>query len=127
MMEGKGSGGRVRGKPRLGWMDGVNVTLGSRRMTFETVRQCAKHGKEFGALSICRSLMVERNEGIFLCLLCSLGSSSCGLVAYHLERGEMPLHDAVGVNCEKGAIILITRQRCLVCGLGGECSMIVSA
>ena len=26
-------------------------------------------------------------------------SCSCG---YHLERGEMPLHDAVGVNCEKG-------------------------
>ena len=24
------SGGRVRGKPRLGWMDGVNVALGNR-------------------------------------------------------------------------------------------------
>ena len=22
---------------------------------------------------------------------------------YHLERGGMPLHDAVGINCEKGA------------------------
>ena len=22
---------------------------------------------------------------------------------YHLERGEMPLHDAVGINCKKGA------------------------
>ena len=22
---------------------------------------------------------------------------------YHLERGGMPLHDAVGVNCEKRA------------------------
>ena len=22
---------------------------------------------------------------------------------YHLERGGIPLHDAVGVNCEKGA------------------------
>ena len=21
---------------------------------------------------------------------------------YHLERGEMPLHDAVGINCKKG-------------------------
>ena len=21
---------------------------------------------------------------------------------YHLERGGMPLHDAVGINCEKG-------------------------
>ena len=24
---------------------------------------------------------------------------SCG---YHLERGSKPLHDAVGINCEKG-------------------------
>ena len=22
---------------------------------------------------------------------------------YHLERGGMPLHDAVGINCKKGA------------------------
>ena len=25
--------------------------------------------------------------------------------AYHMERGGMPLHDAVGINCKKGAII----------------------
>ena len=23
---------------------------------------------------------------------------------YHMERGGMPLHDAVGINCNKGAI-----------------------
>ena len=28
-------------------------------------------------------------------LLCSGG--------YHMERGGMPLHDAVGINCNKGA------------------------
>ena len=28
-------------------------------------------------------------------LLCSGG--------YHMERGRMPLHDAVGINCKKGA------------------------
>ena len=22
---------------------------------------------------------------------------------YHLERGEIPLHDAVGINCKKGS------------------------
>ena len=33
------SGGRVRGRPRLGWMDGVNVALGNRGMTVEAVRQ----------------------------------------------------------------------------------------
>ena len=32
------SGGRVRGTPRLGWMDGVKVALGSIRMTVEAAR-----------------------------------------------------------------------------------------
>ena len=31
--------GRVRGKPRLGWMDGVKVALGNRGMTVEAARQ----------------------------------------------------------------------------------------
>ena len=26
---------------------------------------------------------------------------------YHLERGTMPLHDAVGINCKKGTTIEI--------------------
>ena len=29
------SGGRVRGRPRLGWMDGVKVSLSNRGMTVE--------------------------------------------------------------------------------------------
>ena len=29
------SGGRVLGRPRLGWMDGVKVALGNRGMTVE--------------------------------------------------------------------------------------------
>ena len=33
------SGGRVRGRPRLGWMDGVKVALGNRGMAVEAVRQ----------------------------------------------------------------------------------------
>ena len=40
------SGGRVRGRPRLGWMDGVKVALGNRGMTVEAARQCAKERKE---------------------------------------------------------------------------------
>ena len=32
-------GGRVRGRPRLGWMDGVGVALGSRGMTVAAARQ----------------------------------------------------------------------------------------
>ena len=35
-------GGRVRGRPRLGWMDGVKIDLGNRGMTVEAARQCAK-------------------------------------------------------------------------------------
>ena len=33
------SGGRVRGRPRFGWMDGVKVALGNRGMTVEAARQ----------------------------------------------------------------------------------------
>ena len=40
------SGDRVRGRPRLGWMDGVKVALGKRGMTVEAARQCAKDRKE---------------------------------------------------------------------------------
>ena len=37
----------------------------------------------------------------------------------------MPLHDALGANCEKGATI--SRRRYLVCGLRGVCWRIVRA
>ena len=43
------SGGRVRGRPRLDWMDGVKVALGNRGMTVEAARQCAKDRKEWRA------------------------------------------------------------------------------
>ena len=33
------SGGRVRGRPRLGWMDAVKVALGNRGITVEAARQ----------------------------------------------------------------------------------------
>ena len=44
----KVSGGRVRGRPRLGWMDGVKVSLGNRGMTVEAARKCAKIRKSPG-------------------------------------------------------------------------------
>ena len=44
------SGGRVRGRPRLGWMDGVKVALGNRGMTVEAARQSAKDRNEWRAL-----------------------------------------------------------------------------
>ena len=44
------NGGRVRGRPRLGWMDGVKVALGHRGMTAEAARQCGKDQIEWRAL-----------------------------------------------------------------------------
>ena len=44
------SGGRVRGRPRLRWMDGVKVALGNRGMTVEAARQYAKDRNECRAL-----------------------------------------------------------------------------
>ena len=44
------SGGRVRGRPRLGWMDGVKVPLGNRGMTVEAARQCTKDRKKWRTL-----------------------------------------------------------------------------
>ena len=46
----KVSGGWVRGRLRLGWMDGVKVALGNRGMTVEAAQQCAKDRKEWRAL-----------------------------------------------------------------------------
>ena len=44
------SGGRVRGRQMLGWMDVVKVALGNRGMTVEAARQCAKDRKAWRAL-----------------------------------------------------------------------------
>ena len=44
------SGGRVRGRPRLNWTDGLTVALGNNAMTVEAARQCAKDRKEWRAL-----------------------------------------------------------------------------
>ena len=41
----KVSGGRVRGRPRLGWMDGVKVAFGNRGMTVEAARNIGKSGE----------------------------------------------------------------------------------
>ena len=43
------SGGRVRGRPRLGWMDVVKVAC-NRGMTVEAARQYAKGRKKWRAL-----------------------------------------------------------------------------
>ena len=40
------SGEQVRGRLRVGWMDGVKVAVGNRGMTVEAVHQCAKDQKD---------------------------------------------------------------------------------
>ena len=45
LLRGTGLRGRVRGRMRLGWMDGVKVALGNRGMTVE-----ANYRKEWRAL-----------------------------------------------------------------------------
>ena len=44
------SGGRVRGRPRLGWMDGAKVALWNRGMTVEAARHCEKDRREWRAM-----------------------------------------------------------------------------
>ena len=44
------SGGRVRSRPRLGWMEGVKVALDGRLMTVQAAYPCAKDRKERRAL-----------------------------------------------------------------------------
>ena len=44
------SGGQVRGRPWLGWMDGVKVALDHREISVEAAQQCAKDRKEWRAL-----------------------------------------------------------------------------
>ena len=39
------SGGRVRGRPRLRWVDGVKVALGNREMMVEAARKIGKSGE----------------------------------------------------------------------------------
>ena len=47
----EGSGGRLLGRPRFGWMDGVKVARGSSRgITVDAARQCTKDRNEWRAL-----------------------------------------------------------------------------
>ena len=79
-------GGRIRLRPRLGWMDDVKVTLGNRGMTVEAARQC---GKEWRALvNYYRAYVTERVScGHFCLALCSFGPPSHALVVI-TWRGE---------------------------------------
>ena len=55
--------GRVQGRPRLGWINGVTVDLGSRRMTVVAALHCLKDRKECRALV--HILMIDFHAAIF--------------------------------------------------------------
>ena len=55
--------GRVRGRPKLGWMNGVKVALGGTGMMVEVARQSMKDIKECSALI--HMQMIEFNVLIF--------------------------------------------------------------
>ena len=57
----------------------------------------------------------ECDATIFAWVLCSTEPPFCALVAYHLEKDGMPLHDEVGVNDIKAQVP----------GLRGECWIII--
>ena len=63
--------------------------------------------------------MIEFHESSFAWFLYSFGPLSRVLAAYHLGRGEMSLHDAVGVNCGKCATTENKGSRCRVYGVRG--------
>ena len=91
----KVSGGRVRGRPRLGWMDGVKVALGNRGMTVEAARKIEKSGEPWYIcdwMSFTRPFLLGT---VFFrkALTCSGG--------YHQKKGGIQLHDAVVINCGK--------------------------
>ena len=90
------SGERVRGRRRLGWMDGVKVALGNREMTVEAARQSAKDRKGWRALV--HMQLNEFHPAIFAwpCVL-----SDSPPVLWWLANGEG--RDAVGIDCKTGA------------------------
>ena len=93
------SGGRVRGRPRLGWMDGVKVALGNRGITVEAARQCAEYRKSGEPWYKCNRMSFMR-QFLLGTVFFRIALPRSG--GYHLERAGMPLHDAVRISCEKG-------------------------
>ena len=95
------SGERIRGRPRLGWMDGVKVALGNRGMTVEAARQCAKDRKRWSPGTYVTEWVSHRH---FCSALCSFGPPSRALV-WWLSPGEGwgAVNDSVGINGKKGA------------------------
>ena len=101
MLIARESGERIRGRSRLFWMGSVKVTWV--QPTVEIVRKIRKNG--------------DSTTWQFLPLgqIKSFRQPSFTLVAYHLERGGISLHDAVGVHCQNVANTLIKAKVPNIC------------
>ena len=85
------NGGRVRGRKRLGWMWAWPWTKEEWRWS----ATMTKDRKQWRALAHITEWVSLGPVFFQTTLPCSGG--------YHLEKGGMPLHDAVKINCKNGA------------------------
>ena len=96
----KVSGGRVRGRQRSGWIDGVKVL----RQQRNDCGGCATMSERSERVESPGTYVTERvSRGHFFLAQCSFGPPSQVFWWFSLGEGRMPLHDAVGINCKQGA------------------------
>ena len=92
------SGGRVRGRPMLGGMDGVKMAVKIVKRLRDNARKIGKRS-EPGAyvtdICSCNKRPILLGPVFFRTVLTCSGD-------YHLKKDGMSVH-VVGVNCEKGA------------------------
>ena len=72
--------------------------------------------------------MIEFYAPLFAGFLCSFGLPSYALGTYTPREGEMPLHDGVGINCEKGATTEVKAQEPSIWAKGcmvGDCANVI--
>ena len=100
------SGGRVRRRPRLGWMDGVKVALVNREMTVEAARQCGI-GKSEEPWCICNWMSFTLP---FCFAQCSFGPPSRVLVVITWRGVGCRYTMRVEINCIKGELLKIKAQ-----------------
>ena len=72
------SGGRVRRRPRLGWMDGLKVALGRQRNDCGGCPSKRERSERVESPGTYVTKKVSR--GHFCLALCSFGSPSCAMV-----------------------------------------------
>ena len=76
------------GKPRLGWMDGVKVSLDSRGMTVEAAQQCAEEVKEWQALV--HMQVIENKAAMFTsCAPLEQSSLLWWLITWYVVEGSL--------------------------------------